>query len=119
MCSLQAVQLGTKQIDEDGLLELLRTRPGKKSIAHGGTKKQPASPSVKSKGTLKRGKGDSPGTGVTGSGVGTALTTPTRHHVTTPVAMETPSPSTSSAVGTPAVIATPKLEGNGLKEVPE
>jgi hypothetical protein len=27
----QARQLGTKQIDEDGLLDLIRTRPGKKS----------------------------------------------------------------------------------------
>ena len=110
---LQAVQLGTKQIDEDGLLELLRTCPGKK---YGGTKKPPASPVVKSKGSLKGGKGKSaspPKTGeVTGSGVGTLLTTPNRHHVTTPVAMATPSPSTSSTVGTPARIATPKLEGN-------
>lgn len=29
---LQADQVGTKKIDEDGLLELVRTKPGKKSV---------------------------------------------------------------------------------------
>lgn len=122
LISLQAAQLGTKQIDEDGLLELLRTRPGKKSGAHGGMKKPPPSPLAKSRGSSKGGKVNSaspPRTGeVTDSGVGISLTTPTRHHVTTPVAMATPSPSTSSAVGTPTTqIATPKLEGKTSNEL--
>ena len=121
--SSQAAQCGTKKIDEDGLLELLRTRPGKKVGVRGGTpagSKKPSSrkprlpaspPSVQSRGLLKGGKvkSKSPPSGVVESDGGSIVTTPTRHHVTS-VAMATPSPSTSSAAGTP-LVATPKMEG--------
>ena len=122
--SSQAAQCGTKKIDEDGLLELLRTRPGKKVGVHGGTpagSRKPSSrkpqlpaspPSVQSRGSLKGGKvkSKSPPSGVVESDSGCIMTTPTRHHVTTSVAMATPSPSTSSAAVTP-LVATPKMEG--------
>ena len=124
----QAAQLGTKQIDEDGLLELLRTRPGKKSGGGASTRTKKSSskkstlsvssPSVRSKGVPKENKVKSKSpphsrNSDATAGQGNVVTTPTTHHVTTPVAMTTPSASTSSAAGTPSVhVATPKMEGD-------
>ena len=123
--SLQAEQLGTKKIDEDGLLELLRTRTGRKAGARratsaGSTRKKGGSrtPSLSasppsSQGGAKRGKIKSkspPRTVGNDNRGGGLVATPTRHHVTTPVAVATPSPSTSSVAM--AKVATPKMEGD-------
>ena len=98
---MQAKQLGTKKIDEDGFLELLRTRTGRKAGARGATsagssRKKGASrtPSLSasppsSQGGAKRGKIKSKSPPGNANGGGGLVTTPTRHHVTTPVAVAT------------------------------
>ena len=100
----QASQFGTKQIDEDGLLDLIRTLPAKVA--------KKAGPPIKKAAPKKTAKQKSP----TPFGVSEPLTpkshpapkspvtTPTQSHVSTPVAMTTPKGShVTTPVPTPTV----------------
>ena len=107
---VQAAQCGTKQIDEDGLLELLRTLPAKKTGLSSTASAKSKRPAVKKSKSATA----SPGTegGVVASPPKksvSVVTTPTRGHVTTPVLSVTPS---SSLVTPTASVASPQVEGN-------
>ena len=113
VCSLlQASQLGTRKIDEDGLLDLLRTRPGKRGCGSG--KPTATTKQSQSRGTSKKGSGGlhtkSPPSATVAGGRGRGVATPTRNHVLTPVAMATPSPgAASSSAETPQPLKSGKL----------
>ena len=104
----QATQLGTKQIDEDGLLDLVRTRPARKNQVTAPKrliKKSPPTP----QGCRVR----SPSVTTPTTSHMTPVATPTRSHMTTAATptgshMTTPSPVMSSS--SPSV-ATPNIEG--------
>ena len=107
----QANQFGTKQINEDGLLDLIRTLPAKVEKKAAPPVKK-AAPPVKKAAPKKTAKQKSP----TPFGVSEPLTpkshpapkspvtTPTQSHVSTPVAMTTPKGShVTTPVPTPTV----------------
>ena len=93
----QASQFGTKQINEDGLLDLIRTLPAKVA------KKAAPKKTAKQKSPTPFGVSE-PLTPKSHPAPKSSVTTPTQSHVSTPVAMTTPKGShVTTPVPTPTV----------------